>query len=939
MGKVKKAAKKFLANGGKAAVLNRKKPGPFKNKAAKAAKAAAKGENEDHEADRNAKSVKAAAMEIDEFLDGGFANEDEGSEDDDSGSLEGSDGDELGGSEADSEAADFEDEDEEGEEGEEDDDELDTGDDGDDEELGGADDPVVQDNKRLRGEVSKHKAQLEALKAKDPEFYAYLQQTDEKLLGFGAGEDDSEDDDGEGDEGEMDGEEEEEDGKTAAKVGGPEGRGARRPGSQKAGEPEGGWARRPGSQKAGGPEGGGARRRGSQKAGEPEGGGARRRGSQKAGEPEGGGARRRGSQKAGEPEGGGARRRGSQKAGGCASKKSSKAKQAVEDGDGDAEEGNEINVAARLSVTSALVARWSAAAKASASLGAVRNLIKAYRLACHYGDADEESDSGMKISSSSVYNQLMLFMLKEADGVFRRMLGIERKGPAATVADVTKSNRWRKVGPLVKSYWGNSLHLLAAMTDAPLITFTLRRLRASVLLLAPFKRQGDKFLKASLGLFGSSADPGPRVQAFLSIRQMALSMPAPMMDHCLRGVYRTFIANSKFVSAASAPHIAFMITCAVELWGLELQASYQHAFSAIRQLALALRNALSMKTADSFKEVYSWQVVNCLELWGRVLGGHADKPELRPLVYPLAQLLLGAAKLVPTPRYFPLRLRLVRATNRLAASTGFFIPSAPLLLDMLQWSELRKAPTGGKAGTVPDMSLQLRVGKTVLRNAAFQEEVVQQALELLSEHLTQWSCSISFPELSHMTLLHLRRFARASPVERFRKLAKALVEAIDRNVKWVGTARDGVDYSPKDVAKVAEFLREESAAGQAPLQQFNRQLMAKAAARQALRATSEVSNRPSGKRGRGEDESDEEDDDGDGSEGGEGESGDGEGGESDEEGGDPEDDDFEGNLLPKKGSTKGPEPKATKASKAAATKATAHAEKKAKTSSPVQKRR
>lgn len=63
-------------------------------------------------------------------------------------------------------------------------------------------------------------------------------------------------------------------------------------------------------------------------------------------------------------------------------------------------------------------------------------------------------------------------------------------------------------------------------------------------------------------------------------------------------------------------------------------------------------------------QVYSWQVVNCLELWGRVLGGHADKPELRPLVYPLAQLLLGAAKLVPTPRYFPLRLRLVRATNR-----------------------------------------------------------------------------------------------------------------------------------------------------------------------------------------------------------------------------------------------------------------------------------
>lgn len=34
---------------------------------------------------------------------------------------------------------------------------------------------LTADNGRLRGEVSRHKAQLEALRAKDPEFYAYLQ--------------------------------------------------------------------------------------------------------------------------------------------------------------------------------------------------------------------------------------------------------------------------------------------------------------------------------------------------------------------------------------------------------------------------------------------------------------------------------------------------------------------------------------------------------------------------------------------------------------------------------------------------------------------------------------------------------------------------------------------------------------------------------------------
>jgi nucleolar complex protein 2 len=58
-----------------------------------------------------------------------------------------------------------------------------------------------------------------------------------------------------------------------------------------------------------------------------------------------------------------------------------------------------------------------------------------------------------------------------------------------------------------------------------------------------------------------------------------------------------------------------------------------------------------------------------MELWVKVVSAHAGRGELQPLVYPLAQLLLGAARLVPTPRYFPLRLRLIRAINRLAQAT------------------------------------------------------------------------------------------------------------------------------------------------------------------------------------------------------------------------------------------------------------------------------
>eukprot|EP00798_Chlamydomonas_sp_ICE-L_P022461 gene22461-29576_t len=204
--------------------------------------------------------------------------------------------------------------------------------------------------------------------------------------------------------------------------------------------------------------------------------------------------------------------------------------------------------------------------------------------------------------------------------------------------------------------------------------------------------------------------------------------------------------------------------------------------------------------------------------------------------------------------------------RRLAQATGFFIPVAPLLLEMLQWAELHKPPKGGK-GTAPDMSLQLRAGMSMLRTTAFQEEVVLEVLELLADHLAQWSCSIAFPELSHLVLLQLRRFNKASPVERFRRFVRQFLEAIEKNVSWVGNQRDRVEFSPKDISKVQEFLKQEHASEKAPMQAFNKLLVQKAGSRQAMHATSAVKlgKGSKGKRSKedSEDEDEGESDDGD----------------------------------------------------------------------------
>ena len=45
----------------------------------------------------------------------------------------------------------------------------------------------------------------------------------------------------------------------------------------------------------------------------------------------------------------------------------------------------------------------------------------------------------------------------------------------------------------------------------------------------------------------------------------------------------------------------------------------------IRQLAVLLRSALTVRSKEGFREVYCWQTINCLELWAKVLAAHADK--------------------------------------------------------------------------------------------------------------------------------------------------------------------------------------------------------------------------------------------------------------------------------------------------------------------------
>lgn len=456
---------------------------------------------------------------------------------------------------------------------------------------------------------------------------------------------------------------------------------------------------------------------------------------------------------------------------------------------------------------------WQKAMIQHRSLKALRKLLLAFRSAAHMGDAADDGNrpaGAFVVEEAEVYNKLILTVLKYTPVVLQHHIPYRETGQGKYKLPTNKK-KYSLLQRPIQTYFANLHHLLGTLSEQKMVSFVVSESAKMVPYLVNNRRMAREHVKVMLELWATASDQ-VKMAAFLSIRKTARAGDEALLDLCLRGAYQCFVRSTKPTSVHTLPSINLMKNSASELYGLDSAASYQQAFSFIRQLAIHLRNALKSRSAESFQSLYNWQYIHCVDFWSIVLSAACDRErsaagssELQQLIYPLVQVATGAMRLIPTSRYFPLRMHLLRSLLRLMQRTGVFIPLTASLLEMLSAPEFTRKAKGSTLKPL-DFTTALRAPAAYVRTRVYADQLAEEVTHLLLEFLAIQSRSIALPELVLPLTAQLKRTLKHTTSSKLSASAKQLLSKVDSTVKLVESKRRCVEFAPNDAQSLHNFL-------------------------------------------------------------------------------------------------------------------------------------
>lgn len=430
----------------------------------------------------------------------------------------------------------------------------------------------------------------------------------------------------------------------------------------------------------------------------------------------------------------------------------------------------------------------------------IKNVILAVNSALMSVSGENMSGAVFKVEGTAVFNGILQLCVLHLHPAVLRFLGLTNR----TSIKPHKCKKWKKVRTSLRDYFTDLTKLLEHISSANILIVLLKHLHQISPMIASFSNMTKPILKRLVTLW-STSDETVRVLAFLCILKITRGLPTSFLNVILKAMYLSYVRNSKFVSPGTLPGINFMRRSLTEMFALDLNVSYQHVFLYIRQLAIHLRNALTLKKKDSFQSVYNWQFINSMRLWAELLSATNNKLQLQPLIYPLVSIITGVIKLIPTAQFFPLRFHCIQILIQLSKETRNFIPTLPFVLEVLNSNTFNKKHS--KVSMKPlSFTCILRLNKPQMQENGFRDEVIQNIFDLTLDYMANESYSLSYPELAVPCIINLKQYIkkRCKNSNYSRKL-KQLVEKLEENSKFVEIEREKINFTLKDTQLITAW--------------------------------------------------------------------------------------------------------------------------------------